>query len=139
MAAHLLSRLIRYHMRQAYVCGKLCKTYFECFGYYSVFRRPCLIKERGTGRHNTKPSSEYGTLTLPILGLGIGFGFWFGRDSLRNWNLLTVVEAAKPVDPNVGSGGDSVHGLRFRHNFIADVVETVAPSTVYIEIMDTKR
>jgi HtrA serine peptidase 2 len=50
-----------------------------------------------------------------------------------------VVEAAKSVDPNIESGGDSVHGLRFKHNFIADVVESVAPSTVYIEIKDTKR
>jgi len=42
------------------------------------------------------------------------------------------------LDPNIESGGDSVHRLRFKHNFIADVVEIVAPSTVYIEIKDTK-
>jgi hypothetical protein len=49
-----------------------------------------------------------------------------------------VEEAAKPVGPNNESGVDSVHGLRFKHNFIADD-ESVAPSTVYIEVKDTKR
>jgi hypothetical protein len=108
-------------------------------GYYYVFKRPYLIKDRGGVDHNTKPSNGYRNLTSSIIGLGIGLGFWLQSDSLRNWNLLSVVEAAKPVDPNIGSGGDSGDGLRFRHNFIADVVETVAPSTVYIEIKDTKR
>jgi hypothetical protein len=78
-------------------------------------------------------------LTWSILGVGIELGFWFWSDILICWNLLAVVEAAKPLDPNIESGGDSVHRLRFKHNFIADVVESVAPSTVYIEIKDTKR
>ena len=139
MATHVIMRLIRCHSRQTYISGKLCKTHFECLGYYSVFRRPYVVKERGRVCHNTKPLIGYRNLTWSILGLGIGLGFWFRSDSLRCWNLLAVVEAAKPVDPNIESGGDSVHGLRFKHNFIADVVETVAPSTVYIEIKDTKR
>jgi hypothetical protein len=70
--------------------------------------------------------------------VGIGLGFWFGSDSLKNWNLLAVVEAAKPIDPNE-LGGDSAGGLRSKHNFIADVVQTVLPSTVYIEVKDTRR
>jgi len=139
MAAHLIMRLIRCHSGQTYICGKLCKTHFECLGNYSVFRRPYVVKERGRVRHNAKPLVEYRNLTWAVLGVGIGLGFWFRSDILRYWNLLAVVEAAKPVDPNSESGGDSVQGLRFKHNFIADVVESVAPSTVYIEIKDTKR
>jgi hypothetical protein len=80
-------------------------------------------------------------LTSAVLGLGIGLGYWFQSDILKKFNFLAVVEAAKPVDPNSGAGGDSnkSRGLRCQHNFIADVVETVAPSTVYIEIKDTRR
>jgi len=139
MAARLIKRIIRCHSGQTYVCGKLCKTQFECLGNYSVFRRPYVAKEWGRVLHNTKPLIEFRNLTRSILGVGIGLGFWFRSDILRCWNLLAVVEAAKPVDPNIESGGDSVHGPRFKHNFIADVVESVAPSTVYIEIKDTKR
>lgn len=139
MAANVVMRLIRCNMGQAYIYGKLCKPQFECLGYYSVFRRSYVIKERSRVRHNPKPLSGYRNLTWSILGVGIGLGIWFQSDSSRNWNLLAVVEAAKPVDPNIGSGGDSAQGLRFKHNFIADVVETVAPSTVYIEVKDTKR
>ena len=139
MAAHLIVRIVRCHWGQTYICGKLCKTHFECLGNYSVFRRTYVVKERGIVRHNRKPLIEYRNLTWSILGVGIGLGFWFRNDILRCWNLLAVVEAAKPVDPNIEPGGDSVHGLRFKHNFIADVVESVAPSTVYIEIKDTKR
>lgn len=139
MAAHCLMRIIRSQSVQTYICGKLFKTHFECLGNYSVFRRPYAVKERGRVCHNTKPLVEYKNLTWSILGVGIGLGFWFRNDILRCWNLLAVVEAAKPVDPNIESGDDSVHGLRFKHNFIADVVESVAPSTVYIEIKDTKR
>jgi len=139
MAAHLVMRIVRLHWGQTYISGKLCKTHFECLGNYIVFRRPYVVKERVTVRHNRKPLIEYRNLTWSILGVGIGLGFWLRSDILRCWNLLAVVEAAKPVDPNIESGDDTVRGLRFKHNFIADVVESVAPSTVYIEIKDSKR
>ena len=135
----MIMRLKRYHFGQTFICGKMCKTYFQCLGNYSVSRRPNVVKERDRVRYNTKPLIEYRNLTWSILGVGIGLGFWFRNDILKCWNLLAVVEAAKPVDPNIESGGASIQGPRLKHNFIADVVESVAPSTVYIEIKDAKR
>jgi hypothetical protein len=123
-----------------YVCGKLIKIHFNYLECHNVLGRPCIATDSGRIHHSTNPPNGYWTLTSVVVGLGIGLGYWFQSDNLRNLNVLPVIEAAKPVDKNTGAGDDSDKvGLRSRHNFIADVVETVAPSTVYIEIMDTKR
>lgn len=110
-------------------------------GCYNVFRRWHFVTDCDRIRHSTKLSDGQWAFTSAVLGLGIGLGYWFQGDSLRNFNFLPVVEATKPLDPNIGTGGDSNKNgsLRSQHNFIADVVETVAPSTVYIEIKDTRR
>jgi hypothetical protein len=109
-------------------------------GTHNVLGRPCLVTDSSRIHHNTNPLNGYLTLTTTIAGLGIGLGYWFQSDNLRNLNFLPVIEAAKPVDQNTAAASDTDKvGLRSRHNFIADVVETVAPSTVYIEIKDTKR
>jgi hypothetical protein len=120
--------------------GKLIKIHFNCLGCHNLLGRKCLVTDSGRVPHSTNPLNGYWTLTSTVRGLGVGLGYWFLSDNLRNFNFLPVIEAAKPVDQNIGAGGDSDKvGLRSRHNFIADVVETVAPSTVYIEIKDTKR
>jgi hypothetical protein len=120
---------------------KLIKVPINYLGCYSVFKSRHLVTDCGRIHHSTKPKDGHWALTSAVLGLGIGLGYWFQSDSLRNLNFLPVAEAAKPVDPNIGAGGDSNKngGLRSQHNFIADVVETVAPSTVYIEIKDHRR
>ena len=61
-------------------------------------------------------------------GLAVGYGLGRGRYA---WSVLPEVEAATP-----SGGGDSAPPLTSRTNlnFIADVVEIVAPAVVYIEI-----
>jgi hypothetical protein len=140
MASNVLLRALRCHFKQIYVCGKLIRIHFNCMGCHNVIGKPCIVTDFGRIHHSTKPLNGYWTLTSAVVGLGVGLGYWFQSDNLRNLSFLPVIEAAKPVNQNTGAGGDSDKvGLRSRHNFIADVVETVAPSTVYIEIKDTKR
>ncbi|KAJ9591234.1 hypothetical protein L9F63_002240 [Diploptera punctata] len=64
------------------------------------------------------------------LGLGIGLGYAIKSNVNNHNSLMPVIKAAKPSDGI---------GLRSKFNFIADVVELVAPSTVYIEIKDMRR
>ncbi|PNF39660.1 Serine protease HTRA2, mitochondrial [Cryptotermes secundus] len=140
MAFDILIRPVRWQFKQIYTYGKLIKIHFNCLGCNSVVGKQFLVTDSGRIRYGTNPQNGYWTLTSAVLGLGVGLGYWFQSDNLRNLNFLPVIEAAKPVDQNVEAVGSSDKvGLRSRHNFIADVVETVAPSTVYIEIKDTKR
>lgn len=140
MASEAIIRAVRCQLKQIYISGKLIKIRFNCLGCHSVLGRQCLVTDSGRIRHSTNPQNGYWTLTTTVLGLGVGLGYWFQSDNLRNLNFLPVIEAAKPANQNIEAGGNSEKvGLRSRHNFIADVVETVAPSTVYIEIKDTKR
>lgn len=140
MASNVIIRAVRCQFKQIYIPGKLIKIKFNCLGCHSVIRRQYLVTDSSRIRHSTNPQNGYWTLTSTVLGLGVGLGYWFQSDNLRNLNFLPVIQAAKPIDPNIEAGGNSDKvGLRSRHNFIADVVETVAPSTVYIEIKDTKR
>ena len=66
------------------------------------------------------------------LASGLAVGYVIGRGRYA-WSvpILPEVEAAKPFE-----GGDSAPPLtsRTNFNFIADVVEIVAPAVVYIEI-----
>jgi len=141
MAINVLVGAGRRHFKQIHVYENLIKIHINCLGCCSVFRRPYLVTDCSKIHHNTKKSGGRWVLKSAVLGLGVGLGYWFQSDTLRNLNFLPVVEAAKLINPNIGGGGDSNNngGLRSKHNFIADVVETVAPSTVYIEIKDTRR
>lgn len=122
-----------------YVCDRSIKIHLNYWGCYSTFRRRYLVTDCSRIHHNMKPSNGHWALTSVAFGLSIGLGYWFQSD--RSLNFLPVVESAKQVDPTIGTEGDSNKngGLRSQYNFIADVVETVAPSTVYIEIKDTRR
>nr|CAD7197185.1 unnamed protein product [Timema douglasi] len=50
-----------------------------------------------------------------------------------------ATEAARPVSSDGGGDIPNIPSHRKTHNFIADVVEKVAPAVVYIEIKDTRR
>lgn len=50
----------------------------------------------------------------------------------RHWHLLPIVSAAKPTHSS------SLKGNREKFNFIANVVDHIAPAVVYIEIKDLR-
>ena len=73
---------------------------------------------------------KYGLTTILLATSGIGLlGFYEWK---RKFSLLPTIEAATKVSSN------DLKGRREKFNFIADVVEVVSPSVVYIEITDTR-
>ncbi|XP_063237539.1 serine protease HTRA2, mitochondrial isoform X2 [Bacillus rossius redtenbacheri] len=80
------------------------------------------------------------TVLVSVLGLGLGLGY-VNKDkfaeAFKDFRVLPIIQAATVIVPGDDEGSKGP-GRRFRFNFIADVVEKVAPSVVYIEIRDNR-
>ena len=118
---HSVARLLSNNVHTAccrYRCGAY-KTQIIVRHFGSTSRAPVVQAVR----------SRYWPVALAS-GLAVGYGLGRGRYAWP-WSVLPEVEAATP-----SGGGDSAPPLTSRTNlnFIADVVEIVAPAVVYIEI-----
>ncbi|PSN42747.1 Serine protease HTRA2 [Blattella germanica] len=106
-----------------YTCS-LCMKQFSC--KVLSHNSNCGNKTNST---RTDTRNRVWMTAVSSFGLGVGLGLWWLQSDNSRFSV-----AAKTVD--LSSKGD---GARSKFNFIADVVEIVAPSTVYIEIKDTRR
>ena len=102
----------------------------SCRCRYNFINKTALVPTRQYGNRATvvqAVKSKYWPLALAS---GLAVGYAVGRGRYVS-STLPQVEAAKPF-----GGGDSAPPLANRGslNFIADVVEKVAPTVVYIEI-----
>lgn len=87
-----------------------------------------------TGSKRTDESSREKLKSLPYSALGVGIAityiFWEKYKNGLEIQILPSVFAAQP---------DVSGGRREKYNFIADIVNKVVPSVVYIEIKDNRR
>ena len=137
MATKLLGLVLFRTNHEVFTCigvNRAGVKYRECF---SVCRR-FLSFSNDKSRHHEKEyigiSTNYRNVWITaVAGLSVGFGIGYiiKNNAAINDSVIPIINAAKPTD--IGSE------LRSKFNFIADVVEIVAPSTVYIEIKDLRR
>ena len=101
-----------------------------CRCRHSCTTKTVLIPTRQYGNRAPVVQTVKSKYWPVVLASGLAVGYVIGRGWYAT-NALPQVEAAMPF-----GGGDSLPPLsnRGRLNFIADVVEKVAPTVVYIEI-----
>ncbi|XP_069679381.1 serine protease HTRA2, mitochondrial isoform X2 [Periplaneta americana] len=142
MAGKKLTNLLQLSKR-LYLSDEIFKLQLYCMGSLNDLRRTYGERDYTHFNANKAPhgriNCHYKKLLISaVIGFGVGLGSWFYRENLC---LLPTIEAAKLSDPKGGGddGSKTEASLRQKYNFIADVVEKVVPSTVCIELKDTKR
>ncbi|XP_047096747.1 serine protease HTRA2, mitochondrial isoform X1 [Schistocerca piceifrons] len=85
-------------------------------------------------RKNTVHSRK-GLVLTACVGIGLGYVF---RTSRQDVGILPFPSVCAATIDDSGRGKGKMTP-RFMHNFIADIVDQVAPSVVYIEVKDSRR
>lgn len=108
------------------------KIFLKCeckvFNKQTIRTVYALVQQKSNRNKNNvvPPNLKWNYLTILISSL-ISYKY------LKEYGLIPKVEAATILTTN------KLSGRRNQHNFIADVVEAVAPAVVYIEIKDSRR